>query len=308
MPNKISDRIRKYKHKDCLNCQIIPCIDFYYRDEKGSCYGELVALREYHNEKLYPPCHLGGLIYVFCKFVSTILSALKLPGGILHIQCVRDLKTIAFLILTGHYRIALSALRGVIEMFLAGMYFDKKYLNALEEGKTSIDEVQNMIIQFVEGKFEVPEKDLQIVDVRKKKLDYGLLLEWHHKMKYIDGKTKNHLQNIIGKLNRFIHGELLETIKPECPKCPAMVKLSRKEYEEAAQYFQEVVTILLFIMVKQYIKPYKIIDEEVFGCSEIFTILENLERELGTKMIFSNVFRKLGKKIIEDLKALHGNT
>ena len=134
--------------------------------------------------------------------------------------------------------------------------------------------------------------------LRKKRLDYGFILEWLCKKNILSGKIKSKIEQIIGKLNKYIHGETLEVLKPTCPACPAMVKLNWKDYEECVEYFQTVVSHILSLILEAYIIPSELTsDKDVLPALRSIKNLKTLEEIIGTKMIFSKELEKLISKI-----------
>ena len=113
------------KHK-CLECEHIPCIDFYRKLDKFEG-GELYVLESTIKNKAHVPCECGALIYSLCQLLVPISDALSFE---LFNQCIRDLKAVSFLILTGHYRAAMQIMRPIIENFLTGLYWDVKFLDS----------------------------------------------------------------------------------------------------------------------------------------------------------------------------------
>ena len=176
------------KHEKCLECEIIPCINLYRKvDEHAG--GELYVIFKHDKPTVYPPCHLGVLLYVICQLLNEVLDSPSLP---LYIQCVRDLKTSIFLTLTEHYRTAIQILRSVIEMYLAAWYFDEKYRRKRNEEERSI--VSKQIEEYYKEEYRIPEQEYRALSPKEKRvkryLDYGYLIEWLFKKKVIDGKQE----------------------------------------------------------------------------------------------------------------------
>ena len=286
------------KHEKCLECNIIPCINLY-RKVNEHAGGELYVILEHNKPTVYPPCHLGILIYVICQLLNEVLDSVSLP---LYIQCVRDLKASIFLTLTGHYRTAIQILRSVIEMYLAALYFDEKYHRARNDEEREI--VTEQIKKFYEEKYKIPEQEYRELFPKEKRikryLDYGYLIEWLFKKKVIDGKTRNSLEKLMGTLNKYIHtrgGPYLTVLKPHCPACPAAVKLDPKEYEYCAQLIQTTCAHLLDILLTKINTKKPNVKETL-----MYLIgLEKLEKEINKKLIFSKKLRKTINRIFFSL-------
>ena len=282
---------KEQRHK-CLECPFIPCINFRRITEEG--VGELYVLETLHGQ--YPPCHSGVLIYVICQLHGQLP---QLPSYRLLLQSIRDLRTSAFLLITGHYRASLIILRSVLETFLAGLYFDYKYLTAMSDEERA--NVSEQIERFYKEEYEVPEEELKEVSLplRRKRLDYHFLLEWLYKRRVISGSLKNKIGKIINEVNDHIHVKRLEVIKPSCPKCPSLVKVDLNEYANAIRLFQDVASILIEILL-EYIELFAPSKFETGEIDEILGYLiteEKLENELKVRLVFSERLRALINRV-----------
>lgn len=282
-------------HKDCLKCGFIPCVNFYREFEGGM--GEILSLET--RNQLYPPCHSGVLLYVICQLLSKLDS--ELPSYALLLQCIRDLKASSFLLLSGHYRTSLMILRTVVEMCLAGLYFDYKYYAAAS--KEEVAKVVEQINMFYEEKYTVPPEELKEVSLpeHREKLDYYFLLRWLKKKKVITGETMNELQEFIRELNNYIHVRRLEVLTPNCPACPALVRPSKEEYERAIEYVQYVGAALIDSILArlEVLSPGKTRSEEVIKILKDLMMLRHLEKELKMRFVFSKNLQLLLEDIEE---------
>lgn len=127
---------------NCLKCDIIPCMNFY-RPLNEAEGGEIFVFENTINHKLHVPCEIGSLIFALCKLTTPLDNFF---GYDLFLQCIRDLKTSAFLLLCGHYRGAMQILRPVIENCLVGVYFDNKFL--LTNDKKRVKKEYQKILQW----------------------------------------------------------------------------------------------------------------------------------------------------------------
>ena len=99
-------------------------------------------------------------------------SVQKHSSHIWKLKPSRELK--ATILLTGHYKASTSLLRGVIETFLAGMYFNIKILEAIKiHNKDKINETEGLLTKFIEGNFKIPEEDQEMAKQYKERLNYG---------------------------------------------------------------------------------------------------------------------------------------
>lgn len=300
-----------FEHDNCLKCKKVPCINLY--EPKEDWPQEMYLLEKFSRSlenNLHPPCVLGVVMFSLCKllrvqwesFKRQEINALSAP---FHLQALRDLKAIILLILTGHYKAAISLLRGVIELYLIGLYFDYKLLNT--NTKIERDVVIRKVKTYIKTEeYKVPHEDIVNVNTRKYTnkdgLNYLFLSEFLVKNKAIKGKAKNRMEKLWGELNRYVHSKELESPEKGFPVCPAAVKIIPKEYDKCIEFFQRGVAIIIKILLDFYYRKHKLIEQE--GLAEIIDWiikLENIEKDLkGTvkKVLYSSEFRNL----IHDLK------
>lgn len=283
----------KENHDKCLQCDVIPCVDFFRSTEKLEG-GEIFVLEEIIKNRLHVPCEIGSLIRSLCKLSVPLTEAFSFP---LFLQCIRDLKASAFLLMCGHYRSSMQILRPVIENMLAGFYFDAKYL--LAKNKIETAEVQEAFNQFCDGKYKIPIEEWTELFPGKKRmkqlLDYDFLLTWMVKKGLVSNRSKDWLSKLIGLLNKYLHAyfPFTEVTKPYCPGCPASVKYDAEEYGKCVELFQNVTTILLEIVyscVKTYF-PQQLDSEEVQEALGIIKSLGDVEKEIKMTIIFSKELR-----------------
>jgi len=302
-----------------------PCIDLYRKIEEGKG-GELYILELLRQRSidLPPPCHSGTLLRVLCGLCFRIweLKSWETPSLLLWAQGLRDLKAGIFLLITGHYRASMALLRSVIEMFIAGMYFDSKLFLIAEkvnpeEIELKIKELDKEVDKFYREEYEVPEEEARELgvgvfrcpkcgfeEVRKPKhLTYRFALEWLYHEKVISGRLENEFEESIGKLNGFIHSKKLEVWKPWCKGlCPATVTHDSKEYTECADYMQSAITLILKSLLNSrlarfYFEGDPLNDEFVQKVLAELLEFDSLEKELGKRFIVSNLLRSFLNEI-----------
>ena len=283
----------KEKHDKCLQCNFIPCVDFYRSTEKLEG-GEIYVLEEVIKNRLHVPCEIGSLIRSLCKLSIPLTESFSLP---LFLQCIRDLKASAFLLMCGHYRSSMQILRPVIENMLAGIYFDAKYV--LAKNETEATEIQKAFNQFWDGEYKIPiEEWAELFPGKRRKkehLDFRFLLIWMVKKGLVPKRSKDRLNKLIGLLNKYLHAyfPFTEISKPYCPGCPASVKYDAEEYRRCVELFQDVTTILLetlYSTVKSYF-PQQLDTKEVEEALGIIKSLGDVEKETKMTIIFSKELR-----------------
>lgn len=282
------------KHDKCLRCDLVPCVDFYLSTEKLEG-GEIHVLEGIIKERLHVPCEIGNLIYSLCKLTTPFTEFLSYP---LFLQCVRDLKASAFLLMCGHYRSSMQILRPVIENMLAGVYFDAKIILAKNEREKK--ETQEAYNRFCKGQYEIPDQEWSKLfhgeKRRKRYLDSDFLLTWMMKENIISGKSKNFVNKLTSMLNKYLHPHypFTEMVKPDCPRCPASVRYDEDEYRRCVQFFQDVITILLetvYVYTNSYF-PEKLGDEEIQDALGTIKSLEGLEKDIKVPLIYSKELRE----------------
>jgi len=279
----------KEKHDKCLLCDLIPCVDFYRSTGKFEG-GEIFVLEEVIKNRFHVPCETGSLIRSLCKLLIPLTESFSFP---LFLQCIRDLKASAFLLLCSHYRSSMQILRPVIENMLAGIYFDTKYV--LAKNETEREEIQKGFDEFWDGKYEIPIEEWAELfpseKRRKRLLDSDFLLTWMVKKDLVQKRSKDWLNKLIGLLNKYLHTyfPLAEVSRPYCPGCPASVKYDAKEYRKCVKLFQDVTTILLeavYSSVKSYF-PQQLDSEEVQEALDIIKGLGEVEKDIKKTIVFS---------------------
>lgn len=281
--------------KECLRCSEVPCVDFHYSRGKLEG-GELYVLMGMIEAKLHMPCEVGYLIYSICKLSDPLTKLLSYP---LFIQCIRDLRTSAFLLLCSHYRSSMQILRPVIENYLTGLYFDGRFILAQNEKEKQ--EVKRDFENFRVGKYEIPEKEWYELyphtKRRKRLLDQDFLLKWILSKKMITRRGKDKISKLIGLLNRYIHPHFpfAETAKASCPDCPACVNYDEEEYKQCIELFQEVMTdlwSLLHTFIKTFF-PEKLHSEEVKEAVEGLKAIGGIEEEIKMPVVHSKELKEL---------------
>lgn len=279
------------EHKDCLRCDMIPCIDLFAK--RGELQGgEIYVMQDIIKNKHHVPCELGALIYALCQLLKEIPSASSFG---LFFQCIRDLRAIAFLILSAHYRSAMQLLRPVIENWLTGIYWDIKFSLA-EPADQAITEQD--YVNFQHGKYEIPEIEWQRVlpdiegDGRRRHLNHRFLLAWTVSKNIISLELADRIGKQIWLLNKFLHPHVrfTEVARSDCPPCAASVAYNAAQYKECTKHFQNVVTYLLETFY-EYIRlscPEKIQDENIQFALGWLISLPTLQKDIKQKLIFSD--------------------
>jgi hypothetical protein len=195
----------------------------------------------------------------------------------------------------------MQILRPTIENYLAGMYFDAKYVLAKDDSDRNL--ARKGFQKFLRDKFEIPLDELRDVFpnknkfwARDKKVGYTFLLEWLAKKDLIDSKVKGKFKAKIHLLNKYLHPYYgkTEISKPDCSLCFASVTYSEEDREECTKLWQDVVAYLLFTFytfVKTFF-PKHLQEKEVASAIRIVTALEDLEKEATAKIIFSEDLRR----------------
>lgn len=287
---------KKPEHK-CLECEHVPCIDFYQKSTQPFVGGEIYVIRSLIEDKKCFPCEIGSLIYSLCKLSLPISD---FPSSTMFAQCIRDLKASAYLLLSCHYRSSIQLLRPVVENYIAGLFWDVKFAVAGQDGK-KLEEVRQSYLGFLEDTYEIPISEWYEVFPRddrrpKKKLDVDFCLSFMVKKGAANNWFKNEITELVGKLNRYLHPRGLkftEMEKPDCPNCPSFVRYQEDEHKQYIGFFQDVVFLLMSVFYA-YISacfPEKIDSEEVSDAIGFSKVLEYLEKEFNTQLIFSEKLR-----------------
>jgi len=293
------------KHRDCLKCPYMPCINLY-NDAEGM-YGELYVLNKYRSYGI-PPCSIGVLLYALCYLIRYINEKYQNPALGLYIQGLRDFKASIILLFTGHYRASIALLRSVLEMFLVGIHFDSRFFSTEDEAE--MDKVISEIEDFLNERYEVPEEvRLLAKKPHKKKLDHSLILEYLMQMGGIYegykgklGKLKNRIEELVSELNGYIHAKRLEVIKPSCPPCPAAVMLDREEYETCIKFMQTTFSLIVGILFITFITEEHLKDRELWEETLLWvTWIEEVQKDIKRKLIFSKYLETL----VNDLKVMY---
>jgi len=285
------------KHQKCMRCDEIPCINFY-RWTKGKPAGEITTYKRMIKALDWRPCEAGSLIYYFCQVFQPFQDDF-LSGSLLY-QCIRDLKSCVFLLWFGHYRSSLQILRPIVENFLAALYFDVKFNQV--SGETEREKVREDYIRFCKNDYEVTGSEwLEIFPKEewRRKLDQKFLLKWLVAKGRIDGKRMTRIQKLVGRLNIYLHPHVEYPETSECPSpdCPSLVGWDNSEYEKCITILQDVVAELLWLF-RYHVETsysrvlrYKRTRATLENAKEMLKALEDLEHDLGRRLIFSERLR-----------------
>jgi len=283
------------EHKDCLRCEIVPCINLFTK--RGELEGgELYVMRSIVENKHHVPCELGVLIYTLCQLLKEIPS----PSSFgLFFQCVRDLRAVAFLILSAHYRSAMQLLRPVIENWLTGIYWDTKFslVEPTDQGR-----IEQEYLNFQHGKYEIPEIEWQGIfpnarDYRgRRQLSHRYLVPWAVSENIISQEFADRIERQIWLLNKFLHPNIrfTEVTRKSCPPCAASVVYNPKQYKECTKHFQNVTTYLLetFYGYLRGFCPEKVQDKDIQDVLKWLTGLPQLEKDIEQRLIFSDELKQ----------------
>jgi len=289
------DERAKVEHK-CLECEHVPCVGFYRKGTKPFIGGELYVLQSLIEEKRCFPCEVGSLIYSLCQLSLPLIG---MPSTTMFAQCIRDLKASAYLLLSCHYRSSIQLLRPIVENYVAGLYWDTKSILASQDEK--VNDFQQSYSDFLADIYEIPTCEWYEVFPKdkgrpKKKLDADFCSSWLVKKGVIENKLKNEITELVGRLNKYLHPHGLkftEMERPDCPGCPSFVRYQEDEHQECIGFFQDVACLLMNVFYT-YISVYfpdKIGSEEISNAIGFPKVLENLEKEFNTQLIFSQKLR-----------------
>lgn len=287
------------KHK-CLECECVPCINFYRKLDKAGG-GEFYILESTIKNKTHVPCECGALIYSLCQLLVRISDTLSFE---LFNQCIRDLRAVAFLILTGHYRSATQIMRPIIENWLTGLYWDVKFSHSNAKTKKRIIKEYEKFRK--QDEYMVLEEDWNEVftgeGTRKKRyFDQEFLLRWLLKRGIIDGKFKSNLQDKIGVLNKSLHPTFrgIDISRPKCPACPSCVTFDEKDYRRSLEIFQDITTLLLETF-HEYIVTFSSEEAGKLDMKEDLSMivgLPEIEKDIGKQLIFSKELKEFIARI-----------
>jgi hypothetical protein len=211
-------------------------------------------------------------------------------------QCIKDLRASAYLLLSCHYRSAIQLLRPVVENCITGLYWDAKFSLARQN---EIEVVNQQFSDFGEDKFKIPILEWRHVFPNdhktkpKKRLDFHYCFSWlkNEKDTAIDDEAGNEASKLVDELNKYLHPSPthMEIGKKGSPACLSSVSYQAKEYEHCVELFQDVGALLMQVFYKymEASDPDKAHSEEVFTAIGYVKTLESLEK-LGRRFIFSN--------------------
>jgi len=294
MVNKRSDdEKQKLKHK-CLECGHVPCINFYARSAKPFEGGEIYVLQSLIKEKMSFPCEIGALIYSLCKLSSPLGD---FPSSEMFAQCIRDLRASAYLLLSCHYRSSIQLLRPVVENYIAGIYWDVKFL-ITNQNEKELEEVEKDYFDFLKDEYEIPTTEWYEIFPKdkkrrpKKKLDADFCLSWMVKKGDTNNKFKNDITQLVSEFNKYLHPRGLkytEAEKTDCPDCFSFVRYQEDEFRQCTRLFQDVAFLLISVCYK-YISAYfpdRIDSEEITDAIGFLKVLDGVEKEFNRQLIFS---------------------
>lgn len=294
----------RVKHK-CLECELVPCINLYRKLDKAGG-GELCILESTITNKAHVPCEYGALIYSLCQLLVLISDTLSFE---LFNQCIRDLKAVSFLILTGHYRNAIQIMRPIIENWLTGLYWDVKFSHSNARTKKRIIKEYEKFRK--QDNYMVLEKDWNEVFsgegiTKKRYFNQEFLLRWLLKRRVIDGKFKSNLQDKIGVLNRFLHPIFKETdiSRPKCTACPSCVIFDEEDCRKSAEIFQDITTLLLDTFYEYIVTffPDESQNSDVTRALGMILNLHEIEKDIGRQLVFSKELKKFITRIESELR------
>lgn len=295
--HKLSHDEKKKLEHECLECEHIPCVNFYRKSSTPFMGGEIYVLRSLSEKKKRFPCEIGSLIYTLCQLSSPLSD---FPSNKMFEQCIRDMKASAYLLLSCHYRSSIQLLRPVVENYVAVLYWDAKFFLAGSDER-ELKDVEKAYSNFLKDKYEIPIAEWNEAfpkDTRraKKKLDVDYCLSWMVKKQTINGRFKNEITELVRELNKYLHPRGLrftEAEKPDCPDCASFVRYQEDEHQKCVGFFQDVASLLISILYT-YISVYfpdKIDSEEIGEIMGFPMVLRNLEKKFHTQLIFSEKLR-----------------
>ena len=290
----------RYQRKSkCLSCRHIPCVNFY-REAKGGKVegGELKVLDLSIKVEKLLPCMPGQHLHACCKLWSSALEPLgeeeESPLLLVLWQSLYDLKASMFLALTAHYRGAAQLLRPALDNLVVGLYFQGKLM--LCDSEEEVDCVAANWSQWINGDYIVPEKEwLEVTgkseDERRKRLGFGFIVEWLKGKQMISGGDKQRLQEVWGRLNKYLHPHFrkMDISSEGCSSCPGTTAYDQNRYNEWLAIFQNVVDLT----AKAVLTFFPSVSDTEKGREALseFKNLEWQERELDIKAIACPYFR-----------------
>ncbi len=308
--------------RDCLKCKYVPCVNLYdVVEERGETWlGEIRMLEKFSNPfaedreyKLHPPCLLGVGVFTLCKLLGALWESHEerygdrdrmLPSTPFYMQGVRDLKAAILLILTGHYRTAGAIMRSVLELYLAGLYFDYRYMKASDDRER--DKIFQEVRQYVNtGEYVIPAEYKKYKKDKRDELNYAFLKNFLTDKKVF--KNFDSIEKLWGLLNGYIHPKKFELPKKGYPLCAAMVSYVKEDYEECLRLFQVLLAVLLNdIMWNIYYEKIQFINtEKMMKAAESVKSLKAAEKELKgviDKAIYSDKLRSfINNKLLKIL-------
>lgn len=137
---------------DCAKCPNMPSMNLYRKDEiEEYAGGELHILSITLDENWGIYHNIGGL-YGFFEVILIDMHENLSNISLLHMmmwQCARDLKASIFLAFCGHYRQAMMVMRGALEIFIYGAYFQLKTNSA--KSKEEKEELEKLCEDWRKG-------------------------------------------------------------------------------------------------------------------------------------------------------------
>ena len=180
------------ENTDCAKCPNMPCMNLYRKDEIEECAGgELYVLSITLDENWDIYHDLGGL-YGFFEDVLIDMYGNLSNINLLHMmmwQCARDLKASIFLAFCGHYRQAMVVMRGALEIFIYGAYFQLKTNSA--KSKEEKEELEKLWEDWRKG-------------TRDKK-SFGAVTKELKSEGKLSAETEKMVRAIYGSLSKYIH-------------------------------------------------------------------------------------------------------
>lgn len=177
---------------DCAKCPNMPSMNLYRKDEiEEYAGGELHILSITLDENWGIYHNLGGL-YGFFEDILIDMHENLSNISLLHMmmwQCARDLKASIFLAFCGHYRQAMVVMRGALEIFIYGAYFQLKTNSA--KSKEEKEELKKLWEDWRKG-------------TRDKK-SFGAVTKELKSEGKLSAETEKMVRAIYGSLSKYIH-------------------------------------------------------------------------------------------------------
>lgn len=264
---------------DCAKCPNIPSMNLYRKDEIEECAGgELYVLSIALDENWDVYHNLGGL-YGFFEDVLIDMYGNLSNISLLHMmmwQCTRDLKASIFLAFCGHYRQAMVVMRGALEIFIYGAYFQLKTNSA--KSKEEKEELERLWEDWRKG-------------TRDKK-SFGAVTKELKSEGKLSAETEKMVRAIYGSLSKHIHtfiGDDVERVlNDEDERMP--IRKSSTFYDNSYLNKCSETLIVLFSLISEVLQRFspKLTTKGEDGLRRLQSLLKILKDDKNRAVAFTS--------------------